>query len=144
MLATKPQPPLTDFDRQAGKATTPFKYADPTGTVGWKETGLWATGVGIPVRPPQKSTDGFWTIDVALVALSIDGHKVSKVQNDKEGYYIRLEIKPGTAAHSLLEREGFSFRETIGFEGPVRIDHGRTGIGRGGCWRWPSCSRCVR
>jgi hypothetical protein len=93
--------------------TTPFKRI---GISGWKETGCAGEGSGSPVRDAQHSTDGFYTIDVALQALKIGAEAAPA------GRYLRLEVEPKTRAHEVcaeaLVRQGM----LVTFGGAVVID----------------------
>ncbi len=115
MLSEAPRPALSWFERFISFLTTPFKRL---GISGWKETGCDARGRGAAVRDAQHSTDGFWTIDVALSRFAI-GALEADVSSPR---FLRLEVEPGTAAHEIVTaapvREGTSVR----FGGAVVID----------------------
>ena len=68
LLSREPQVALGWFSRFIAFLTTPFKRI---GISGWRETGCAGEGGGSPVRDAQHSTDGFYTIDVALAALTV-------------------------------------------------------------------------
>ena len=68
LLSKEPQEALGWFSRFIAFLTTPFKRI---GISGWKETGCAGKGSGRPVRSAQHSTDGFYTIDVLLEALTV-------------------------------------------------------------------------
>ena len=114
-LDTKPQPSLTWIARSLGFVTTPFKRL---GVRGWTKTGCMAQGAGRPVRNAQHSTDGFFTIDVALTEL-----QVGQVHYALSISYIRLEVEPGTEAHTVCERTHVLAGAAIRFAGPVFVDH---------------------
>ena len=90
MLSPSPQKPLSWFDRFVAFLTTPFKFL---GISGWKETGCSADAVGRPVRDAQHSTDGFWTIDVALAAFAIGG----SAADPTPPRFVRVEVEPQAA-----------------------------------------------
>ncbi|MEP6801837.1 MAG: hypothetical protein ABJC07_07865, partial [Acidobacteriota bacterium] len=93
MLSNAPRPRLSWLDRLLSFVTTPFKRL---GLSGWTETGCEGRGRGSPVRDAQHSSDGFWTIDVALSAFHIGagGADLSRPR------YLRLEVEPATRAHA--------------------------------------------
>lgn len=115
MLSEDPQPALTWFDRWVAFLTTLFKRA---GIDGWKETGCAAEGNGAPVHDAQHSTDGFWTIDVELSALSIGQTPASLVPPR----YLRLEIEPRTRAHAACAATPVRRGTPLSFGGAVVID----------------------
>jgi hypothetical protein len=115
MLSQQPQKALSWFDRAFAFLTTPFKFL---GISGWKETGCDAEASGRPVRDAQHSTDGFWTIDVALASFSIGASAPDSVPSK----FIRVEVEPGTAAHSVCAARRITASTDIGFGGPVVVD----------------------
>lgn len=115
MLSASPQPGLSWFDRAIAFLTTPFKRL---GLSGWKETGCEGRGGGAPVRDAQHSTDGFWTIDVALDRFSI-GPLPGDLSRPR---YLRLEIEPGTAAHEVCAASPPRSGTGISFGGAIVID----------------------
>ncbi len=114
-LSTSPQEPLSWFDRAIAWFTTPFKFC---GISGWEETNCEAKASGRPVRDAQHSTDGFWTIDVALASFAVGAVAAPRTPPK----YLRLEIEPGTKAHAVCAgtrvREGM----LLSFGGPVVVD----------------------
>jgi len=115
MLSEQPQKALSWFDRAIAFLTTPFKFL---GISGWKETGCEANATGRPVRDAQHSTDGFWTIDVALVSCSIGG----AAPGPTPPKFVRVEVEPETAAHAICAARRITSATDIGFGGPVVID----------------------
>jgi hypothetical protein len=123
-LALKPNATLQEFDEVIGFFTTAIKR---TGVQGWTSTGCGADAEGLVVRDAQHSTDGFWTIDLWLSKFRVgtmDG--MARVPRG-QGRAIRIEVKPGRAAHAALNndenarpRKG----DRIRFNGPVLVDHG--------------------
>jgi hypothetical protein len=115
MLSRAPQPPLTWLARALAFVTTPFKRL---GISGWKETGCPSEGRGVPVRNAQHSTDGFWTIDVALSELAVEG-----VEADlSRPAFLRIEVEPGTAAHAVCAAAPVGPATALAFGGAVVID----------------------
>ncbi len=115
MLSRDPQPALCFFSRALAFLTTPFKRL---GISGWKETGCGSEGRGKPVRDAQHSTDGFWTIDVGLAALSIGA-----VPADLSApAFMRLEVEPGTAAHEICAAGSIGPATDLEFGGAVVVD----------------------
>ena len=115
MLSDAPQPALSWFDRAIAFLTTPFKRL---GLSGWKETGCEGRGGGAPVRDAQHSTDGFWTIDVAL-----DQFSIGPLPGDLfRPRYLRLEIEPGTAAHEFCAATPPKAGTALTFGGAIVID----------------------
>ena len=114
-LSRDPQPELSWFDRVIAFLTTPFKRL---GISGWKETGCVGAGQGAPVRDAQHSTDGFWTIDVALAAFSIGPFAA----DPDPRRYLRLEIEPGTLAHRTCAAAPPRAGTALSFGGAVVID----------------------
>jgi hypothetical protein len=80
------------------------------------ETGCWAVASGNPVRKAQRSTDGFWTVDVRLSSFAIGEWKAP------EGRYVRVEIEPRTEAHRIASRRRLRPCHRIDFGGPVLVD----------------------
>jgi hypothetical protein len=113
LLSVKPQDALGWFSRFIAFLTTPFKRL---GISGWKETGCAGKGSGRPVRDAQHSTDGFYTIDVALEALRISAEAAP------EGRYLRLEVEPGTRAHEACAEAPVRQGQLVSFGGAVVID----------------------
>jgi hypothetical protein len=113
MLSRGPQEALGWFSRLIAFLTTPFKRI---GISGWKETGCAGEGSGRPVRDAQHSTDGFYTIDVALEALTVGGIPAP------EGLYLRLEVEPGTRAHEVCAKAPIKQGTLVTFGGALVID----------------------
>ena len=113
MLSVAPQPPLGWFSRTFASVFTPFKRL---GISGWKQTGCTAVAVGLAVRDAQHSTDGFWTIDVALDSFAIDGQPAAGVR------FIRIEVEPHTTAHDVCEAAAIRRGSVLHFGGRVLID----------------------
>lgn len=114
-LSRDPQPTLSWFDRAVAFLTTPFKRL---GISGWKETGCAGAGRGAPVRDAQHSTDGFWTVDVALEAFTI-GRLAADALAPR---YLRLEIEPGTIAHRICAETPPLTGTSLSFGGAIVID----------------------
>lgn len=115
MLSRQPQPALSWFDRAVAFLTTPFKFL---GVSGWKETGCVAQAAARPVRDAQHSTDGFWTIDVALETFEIGSIPVD-VTSPR---YLRLEIEPDTVAHVVCAANTIGPGTDLSFGGAIVID----------------------
>jgi hypothetical protein len=115
MLSRQPEPTLSWFDRALAWLTTFFKRL---GIAGWKETGCEASARGRPVREAQHSTDGFWTIDVALEAFAF-GTTTADLTSPR---YLRLEVEPGTAAHAVCAATRIGSANLLAFSGAVVID----------------------
>lgn len=92
MLSPQPQPALPWYARWFAFLTTPFKFL---GIDGWANTGLSATATGTLIRDAAHSTDGFYTVDIQLTELAMQGSSYVR----PSGRYIRLEVEPGTIAH---------------------------------------------
>jgi hypothetical protein len=112
-LGTNPEPSLTGFDRDSGAFTTPLKRL---GFGGWVDTGCDAQATGVPVRTAQHSSDGFWTIDVRLTSMTING------QNAAASRFVRIEVEPETPAHAAAESHPPPGGVPIAFHGHVLID----------------------
>jgi hypothetical protein len=113
LLSKEPQEALGWFSRFVAFLTTPFKRI---GISGWKETGCWGEGSGRPVRDAQHSTDGFYTIDVALEALTVGG------QAALAGRTLRLEVEPGTRAHDVCAKAPVKQGTLVTFGGALVVD----------------------
>ncbi len=113
MLSREPQEELGWFSCFVAFLTTPFKRI---GISGWKETGCVGAGSGRPVRDAQHSTDGFYTIDVALRALTVGAEAAPA------GRYLRLEIEPGTRAHEVCAKAPVKQGTPVTFGGALVID----------------------
>jgi hypothetical protein len=114
-LSTSPQLALSWFDRAIAFLTTPFKFL---GISGWEETGCAAKAAGRPVRDAQHSTDGFWTIDVALGSFAI-GAAAADLSSPR---YVRLEVEPDTAAHAVCAATPIREGAALEFGGAVVVD----------------------
>jgi hypothetical protein len=112
-LSTAAQPALWWFSRLVAVLTTPFKFI---GISGWEDTGCVGHARGRAFRDAQHSTDGFWTIDVALEAFSI-GEAAAPA-----GRFVRVEIEPETKAHTVCERTPIRERREVAFGGPIVVD----------------------
>ena len=112
-LSTLAQPALGWFSRWIAILTTPFKFI---GISGWEDTGCTARARGRAVRDAQHSTDGFWTIDVALEAFAIGGTAAAA------GRFVRIEVEPGTEAHAVCERTPITEGRELAFGGPIVVD----------------------
>jgi hypothetical protein len=119
-LSTSPQSQLNGFDEWIAFLSTPFKRL---GISGWTQTGCSGSGYGKPVRDAQWSTDGFFTIDVLIQTLAIASRKetVTMLQTANPRY-IRLEVEPGTRAHSVCTQNRPTAQDIIGFSGVVLVD----------------------
>jgi hypothetical protein len=115
LLSAAPQKPLSWFDRAIAFLTTPFKFL---GISGWKETGCEAEATGRPVKDAQHSTDGFWTIDVALESFSIRG----TAADPSPSKFVRVEVEPKTTAHEVCASHRIAAGTDLAFGGPVVID----------------------
>lgn len=115
MLSGEPRPKLSWLDRLLSFVTTPFKRL---GLSGWTETGCAGRGRGSPVRDAQHSSDGFWTIDVALSAFHIGAHGADL----SRARYLRLEVEPATRAHAACEERLVRAGDLLSFGGAVVID----------------------
>jgi hypothetical protein len=113
-LSRRPQPALSWPSRFIGFLTTPFKRM---GISGWTKTHCHATATGTLVRNAQHSTDGFWTIDVELEQLVVEGEALNVTER-----YIRIEVERGTSAHKICAQTKLLKGERIQVEGPVMID----------------------
>jgi hypothetical protein len=113
LLSKEPQEALGWFSRFVAFLTTPFKRI---GISGWKETGCGGEGSGRPVRDAQHSTDGFYTIDVALEALTVGG------QAAPAGRTLRLEVEPGTRAHEVCAKAPVKQGTLVTFGGALVVD----------------------
>lgn len=113
MLKNKPESELSWFDRFIAWFTTPFKKI---GIEGWKETGCVAKSTGTPVRDAQHSSDGFWTIDMAISTFTISGVSSS---GDR---FIRIEVEPGTKAHDICDTQLITSSSNLELGGAVVID----------------------
>jgi hypothetical protein len=113
LLSKEPQEALGWFSRFIALLTTPFKRI---GISGWKETGCGGEGSGRPVRDAQHSTDGFFTIDVALEELRVGG------QAAPAGRTLRLEVEPGTRAHEVCAKAPVKQGTLVTFGGALVID----------------------
>ena len=114
-LSMSPREPLSWFDRAIAWFTTPFKFC---GISGWEETGCEAKASGRPVRDAQHSTDGFWTIDVALASFAI-GTTPAPLTPPK---FLRLEVEPETKAHAVCAETRVRQGMLVSFGGAVVVD----------------------
>ena len=114
-LSLRAQPALSWFDRAIAFLTTPFKFLRISG---WKETGCEAAARGRPVRDAQHSTDGFWTIDVALEEFRVQ----TDAANLMPPKFIRLEVEPETKAHEVCVATQVTSAMELAFGGAVVID----------------------
>lgn len=114
-LSTAPQGRLSWFDGVIAFLTTPFKFL---GISGWKETGCEAKARGRPVRDAQHSTDGFWTIDVALEAFRIAADTADLAPPK----FVRLEVEPKTKAHDVCSATAVREGMQLDFGGAVVVD----------------------
>jgi hypothetical protein len=112
-LSGEPQPALCWLSRWVAIVTTPFKYL---GISGWTDTGCFGKGTGILVRNAQHSTDGFWTLDVALDRFGIGEMEVGA------GRFLRIEVEPDTPAHAVCSARLIEARSPVSFAGPLLVD----------------------
>lgn len=112
-LSKKPQSGLDFLDVASGALTDPLKKI---GVFGWRDTGCNATLVGVPVRDAQHSSGGFWTLDLRLSKLEIEG------QAAPQGRFIRIEVSPDTHAHEIASRTPIKAGTQLSVGGPVVID----------------------
>jgi hypothetical protein len=113
LLSKETQKALGWFSRFIAFLTTPFKRI---GISGWKETGCAGEGSGRPVRDAQHSTDGFYSIDVTLQALTVGAEAAPA------GRYLRLEVEPGTRAHEVCAKAPIKQGMLVTFGGALVID----------------------
>jgi hypothetical protein len=122
-LSENPQSALNGFDEAIAWLTTPFKRL---GISGWTQTGCSAGGLGQVVKQDGvvhsfHSTDGFYTIDVAIVTLALT-NGADTVKRLTPGRFIRLEVEPGTRAHAFCDAHAMSAGDLLAFQGVVLID----------------------
>ena len=92
---------------------------------GWDKTGCVADGRGWLVRDAQHSTDGFWTADIRIEFIRIQGQV--RWSQPPKFFYIRLEIEPRTSAHAVAWAQNPIKKDWhIAFQGPVLWDHDRS------------------
>jgi hypothetical protein len=117
-LMTVPKKTLDDASRLLGAASTPAKYLSSIfdGYGAWEPTGCDGVGFGRPVREAQLSTDGLWTIDVAISDFDVQGTQAPA------GRYIRLEVFPNTNAHDSIADHTPTSADVIRFRGPMMWD----------------------
>lgn len=115
-LSQAPQKKVPWFARFFAFLTTPFKRL---GLSGWEETGCTATGAGTPVRNAQRSTDGFWTIDLHLSEMVIGEQPATLLPPNR---YLRLEVEPRTRAHDRCEGTQVAPSHVIRFGGALVVD----------------------
>ena len=117
-LMTVPKKTLDDPSRLLGAASTPAKYISSLfDRFGAREpTGCDGVGIGRPVREAQLSTDGLWTVDVAISDFDIQGSQAPP------GRYIRLEVFPNTDAHASIAGHTPTSTDVIRFRGPMMWD----------------------
>lgn len=117
-LMSVPKKTLSDFDRMAGMVSTTGKYLISIFDMGsgWEPTGCDAVGVGRPIRDAQNSSDGIWTVDVAIAKLQV-GDKFAPT-----GRYIRLELLPGRDSSRSAAAHPPGPNDLIGFKGPLVWD----------------------
>ena len=111
-LGTHLEDSLGEVSKDIGFLTTPFKRL---GIGGWVDTGCEATAWGWPVRDAQHSSDGFWTIDVALQHFGIG----SSVASGNPARFVRIEVEPNTPAHASAVAKA---NRLIEFHGHVLVD----------------------
>jgi hypothetical protein len=126
-LSLIPQPRLSAFDESIAFLSTPFKRL---GISGWTRTSCSAGGVG-QIKQIGESTDGFITIDVWIMNISVSGNHGSTVGtttsvNNKR--HIRLEVEPDTEPHAYFRKVPFHEGDTIFFQGPTLIDRDGDGF----------------
>ena len=112
-LSGIPQPDLGWFARAIAFLTTPFKFL---GISGWSDTGCTGEGRGRLVRDARHSTDGFWTIDVAL-----EGFAVGDIDAPYDRF-LRVECEPGTEAHRVCATQEPAAEQVVWFSGPLVVD----------------------
>jgi LysM domain len=117
-LMTVPKKTLDDPSRLLGAASTPAKYISSLfdGYGAWEPTGCDGVGIGRPVREAQLSTDGLWTVDVAISDFDIQGSQAPP------GRYVRLEVFPSTDAHASIDGHTPTSADVIRFRGPMMWD----------------------
>jgi len=118
MLSKQSQPPVPWYAKLLGFFTTPLKFL---GISGWVNTDNYGTGSGILTHDAAHSTDGFYTVDVELQVLFIDGCLIYTPENR----FIRLEIEPKTKAHdnAALFADGLKKGAKVSFGGKIYIDN---------------------
>jgi hypothetical protein len=112
---------LTWMEEKPAFLVTPLKHLSTvfSGPSAWVDTGCDAKGVGRPVREAQHSTDGFYTIDVSVKELWVEGVHFVPIDRPR---YVRLEIMPGTDAHRSVEARLPERTDLIEFSGPLVWD----------------------
>ncbi len=112
-LSTSPQEQLDGPSKNLGALTTPLKDGNISG---WDATGCWADGTGVLIRDAAHSSDKFYTIDVQLESLSVQGQQAGA------GRYLRIEVEPVGGAHTYANRNSLKKNDKVRFAGPVLID----------------------
>ena len=126
-FSRKAQDRLTAFEEAVAFLSTPFKRL---GFSGWTKTSCSAGGVGT-IKQIGFSTDGFITVDVWITNIAVacnHGNRVGTVKSLNNGRYIRLEVEPGTLAHSQFRSAPFREGQMIFFQGPILIDRDGDGF----------------
>lgn len=94
-LRAQPNPPLNILARTTGVFTT--YCAKMLGIQGWRNYHVRVVADGAVVQTAS-STDGFYTIDIAVKHLVVDGEPV-KIEHQR---YIRAEVKPWVRSGASL------------------------------------------
>lgn len=87
LLRAQSNPPLNVLARTTGLLTTYF--GKMFGIQGWRNYHVRVVATGAVVQAAS-STDGFYTIDIAIQRLAVDGEEI-KLEHQS---YIRAELKP--------------------------------------------------
>jgi hypothetical protein len=105
----------------SGILTTPLKYASSLidGPSAWRDTGCNASGKGVPLYTAQLSSDGIYTVDVAIRHVEVEGQPVPDGEGAK---YVRLEILPGRPSHASIGKRRPGCSDLIRFSGPLVWD----------------------
>jgi hypothetical protein len=116
-LLSRSKLPFVDETQQRVAALT----GEASPTQRWMDTACTARGRGVPYRNAVLSSDGFWTIDLALQSFSIGD--VAKPSGER---FIRLIIRPptwgGGKAHEVANSHYITTQDTVVFGGALVVD----------------------
>jgi len=114
-LDTASRKEVDNAARWSSIVTTPL--AKGLGLSGWSVTGCHGVAVGVLERDAVSSADNIVTLDVRLVALSVDGHG-----GDVTGRFLRIEVLPIGRAHSFALYHRLRQGETVVTSGTIVRD----------------------
>ena len=118
LLTLRSRPRPSAVSRFAAFFLTPMKNVIPTPWFGWEETEHTAYVRGRLVRPPVRSTDGNWLLDLRIEDLRLDELRFEL----QDARFIRVVAGKGRVAAEFCDNHRLGWNDVLEAFGPLFID----------------------